>query len=85
MLATKGERIVSVKITGLDDLMKRLDGMSKAASAPETARRMRQLRCPDHHVGPTNVHVVGNEARAEFCCEKFRKMTVADTVDAIFG
>jgi len=73
------------KITGMDEAIKELDRLAKNASAPEMAKRMRAMRCPDHHVAPTNVRVIGDEARAEFCCERFRKTAVADTVDAIVG
>jgi hypothetical protein len=76
---------MDIKITGLDDLVKKLDSMAKAASGPEMAARMRQVRCPDHHVGPTNVRVVGDEAHAEFCCEKARSMAVSAVSDPIFS
>ncbi|MFI5259824.1 MAG: hypothetical protein ACHQ01_09495 [Candidatus Limnocylindrales bacterium] len=72
---------MDVKITGLDEAIKKLDRLAKDASAPEMARRMGDVRCPDHGRTPTNVRVVGNEARAEFCCDKLRKMAM----EAVLG
>ena len=76
---------MDIKVTGLDEASKKLDKLAKDASAPEMARRMREVRCPDHHVGPTNVRVVGNETHAEFCCEKLRSMAASAATDPIFG
>jgi len=65
---------MDIKITGLDDLQRKLDRMARAADPQDMARRMRASRCPDHGKAPTNVRVVGDEVKADFCCEKARDL-----------
>ena len=68
---------MDIKITGLDEAIRKLDKLAKDASAPEMVRRMRAVRCPVHGGAPTNVRAIGDEARAEFCCEKLRDLAKA--------
>ena len=74
---------MEIKITGLDEVMKRLDKIGKATSPQENARRWSSMRCPTHHKAPTNVRVVGDEVTGEFCCETFRASALAATKRAI--
>ena len=76
---------MDIKITGLDETLKKLDALAKAGSAQENARRWAAMRCPIHHKAPTNVRVVGDRVQAGFCCESFRASAVAATKDAIRG
>lgn len=68
---------MDIKVTELDETIRTLDKLAKDASAPEMARRMGAVRCPDHGQTPTNVAVIGDEARAEFCCAKLRGLAKA--------
>lgn len=73
------------KITGLDEAIRKLDKLTQDTSAPRMAERMRSVRCPVHGLSPSNVRVVGTEVKAEFCCEKARKLAVDAAVQPITG
>ena len=75
--------MVNFKVTGLEKVLKDLDKLAKDASAPEMAKRMRSQRCPDHGLAPSNLRVVGNEVRAEFCCERLRRITLDAATKAL--
>jgi hypothetical protein len=67
---------MEIKITGLDEAIRKLDELAAETSAPQMARRMGSVRCPVHGTVPTNVRVVGTEVKAEFCCDKARKLAL---------
>jgi hypothetical protein len=64
---------IKIKVTGLDEIQRKLKKMAKAGDPNEIARTWRALRCPVHHRAPTNVRVVGSEVKAEFCCAVARE------------
>jgi hypothetical protein len=74
---------VDIKITGLDELQRKLSRAAKAASPSEQARRIRGTRCPDHGQAPTNVRVIGDRVTAEFCCAKARDRAMKASTDQI--
>jgi hypothetical protein len=74
---------MDIKITGLDDLQRKLDGIAKAGDPQEIARRMRATRCPVHGKGPTNVRVVGDEVKGDFCCARARDLASKAVQDGI--
>lgn len=71
------------KFDGFDELQRKLDRAAKAASPRETARRIRATCFPVHGEAPTNVRVVGNETKAEFCREKARDLAMNAATDPI--
>ncbi len=76
---------MDIKITGLDDLQRKLDRMAKAADPNAMAQRFRAYRCPVHGQAPTNVRVVGDKVEAEFCCDDARAKALKAATDAITG
>jgi hypothetical protein len=76
---------MEVKITGLDEAIRKLDKLAQDASASEMAKRMARVRCPVHGVAPTNVRAVGAEVKAEFCCERLRKLALDAALRPIGG
>lgn len=76
---------MEIKITGLDQVIRKLDKLAVDASAPQMAKRMGNSRCPIHGRAPTNVRVVGTEVKAEFCCEKARKLAMGAALQPIQG
>lgn len=65
------------KITGLDELRRKMEKLAADAKPEAMAKRMSAVRCPVHGESPKNVRVAGNEAHAEFCCEKLRDLAAA--------
>jgi hypothetical protein len=76
---------MEIKITGLDELVKKLDKLAADTSAPAMARRMGGARCPVHGKDPKNVQVVGTEVRGEFCCERARQLALDAALKPLNG
>lgn len=75
---------MDIKITGLDDLQRKLDKMAKAAQPEQMATRIRATRCPDHGTAIAQATAAGHRIEATFCCDKARAIAMKATTDGIF-
>jgi hypothetical protein len=71
------------KITGLDEVIRKLDGIAKAADPNTIASQFRAYRCPVHGKAPTNIRIVGDQVKAGFCCAVARDGAAKATTDSI--
>jgi hypothetical protein len=77
--------MVQFKVEGLDKLLRELKQLEKDVSAPEMAKRMRPIRCPEHGTSARDIRVIGHEVKAEFCCERLRDLALSAAAAPIRG